>query len=91
MEDLGLSWDTMLSDQTESHTLDGIYLMKDGEIYNAQELAGRCHVCLNLLAYNEQYDSQFCATCDEWREAACSDPTCDYCLARPEKPSDYHK
>lgn len=89
MEDLGLSWDTLPSAQIESHTIDGVYLMKDGRIFNAREFEGRCHVCLTSLAYNDEYDAQFCSVCDEWREEICSDPTCDYCFTRPKKPSDY--
>lgn len=88
MDDLGLSWGEFSSTEVEHHTIEGIYLMKDGAFYNARELAEMCSVCLEPLAYHDEHDAQYCQSCDEWREEVCSDPTCEYCLARPKKPSD---
>ncbi|MDS9470433.1 hypothetical protein [Sporosarcina pasteurii] len=87
MEDLGLSWDTIHLSMTRNHTIEGTFLMKDGEVYDSHEVANRCAVCLNPLAYHDDYDSHFCPDCDEWREETCSDSSCEYCLERPEKPS----
>lgn len=89
MEDLGLSWDTYPSNEVNQESVDGLYLMKDGMFLKLNELDSRCHVCLEPLAYHDEFDAQFCAVCDEWREEACSDPTCNYCFTRPQKPSDY--
>lgn len=87
MEELGLTWDEFPSTQAENHTIEGIYLMKDGEIFNAQELSEICHVCFTSLDYHDDYDAAFCPSCDEWREEICTDTTCEYCLVRPKKPS----
>lgn len=32
-------------------------------------------------------DAVFCPDCDVWLETVCSDPDCDYCRRRPERPS----
>lgn len=89
MEDLGLSWETYAPEEAEQDSIDGLYLMKDGIIFNASELENRCHVCLEPLAYHDEFDAQYCTACDEWREDLCSDPACEYCFTRPKKPSDY--
>ncbi|AOV09244.1 hypothetical protein BI350_13235 [Sporosarcina ureilytica] len=72
---------------TKKHAIEGTFLMKDGEVYDSHEVANCCIICLNPLAYNDEYDAHFCTTCDEWREETCIDPTCEYCLERPKKPS----
>ena len=87
MGDLGLSWETIVDTPVRKNAIEGIFLMKNGKIFEWSELLSRCIVCLNSLNYNEEHDSEFCSTCDEWREDSCSDPNCEYCLARPEKPS----
>lgn len=87
MEDLGLSWDSVVHTSDRKNAIEGTFLMKNGQIFEWSELLSRCMVCLDPLAYNEEYDSEFCMTCDEWREYSCSDPNCEYCLARPERPS----
>lgn len=33
-----------------------------------------------MQVYVETFDVALCVWCDEWREAACSDPECEYCL-----------
>lgn len=87
MDDLGLSWETIISTPMRKNALEGVFLMKNGKIFEWSELLSRCMVCLDSLAYNEEHDSEFCAACDEWREDSCADPSCEYCLARPAKPS----
>ena len=57
--------------------------MNNGKIRNLLELPNHCKICLDPLDYNDEHDSIFCPSCDEWREGACSDPDCEYCLARP--------
>ncbi|MCB9619833.1 MAG: hypothetical protein H6724_10355 [Sandaracinus sp.] len=32
-------------------------------------------------------DAVFCPACDGWLEEVCSDPECDFCTRRPERPS----
>ena len=38
--------------------------------------------------YNEEFDCYYCVECNEWLENKCSNPQCDYCSNRPEKPND---
>lgn len=45
------------------------------------------HKDIKKLSYNERYDCYFCETCDIWCEKNCNDPTCYFCVGRPEKPS----
>lgn len=47
----------------------------------------KCSVCQHYLFYSDDYDSFYCKECDEWKEQKCSDPICEFCLVRPEKPS----
>ena len=37
--------------------------------------------------YSERYDARYNVETDEWIESQCSDPDCEYCLGRPERPS----
>ncbi len=85
--DLGLSRDTFTDLQAAGKKIEGTFYMKNGKILEIQDLNSHCKVCLDLLAYNDEHDSIYCQTCDEWREGACDDLDCEYCLARPIKPS----
>lgn len=38
--------------------------------------------------YCETYDAYYNPITDEWLEKKCSDPECDYCKNRPDKPSE---
>lgn len=86
MEDLGLSWET-IGQSVHEKEIEGIFLAYQGRIHKGSELSNLCMVCLESLAYNDEHDSVFCPTCDEWREPSCADPDCEYCLARPNRPS----
>ena len=46
-----------------------------------------CDVCGTEKNYNSKYDSYYCILCNTWLEKTCSDPDCDFCVQRPEKPS----
>jgi hypothetical protein len=46
-----------------------------------------CKKC-NYSDYNYKYDAEFCKNCDVWLINKCYDVTCDYCVNRPEKPSE---
>ena len=37
--------------------------------------------------YCDTHDAYYNAVLDEWLESACGDPTCEYCVGRPERPS----
>ncbi|MFS0574409.1 hypothetical protein AB1K83_02110 [Sporosarcina sp. 179-K 3D1 HS] len=87
MEDLGLSWDLIEQSVADKKEIEGIFLAYKGKIHKWSELPNLCMVCLETLDYNDEHDSVFCPTCDEWREPSCADPNCEYCLARPNKPS----
>lgn len=88
MEDLGLSWDDLLQTAEVRKPIEGIFLAKNRKIIDWVELPDHCPDCLEKLTYNDEYDSIYCSTCDDWRDIPCQDPTCEYCQARPEKPSD---
>ena len=36
-------------------------------------------------SYSEQYDAFYDNTTGEWTESKCSDPTCEFCVGRPDK------
>lgn len=36
--------------------------------------------------YSEEYDAYYNPETNEWIDSKCSDPTCEYCTKRPEKP-----
>ena len=87
MNDLEFSLEAMAASRVGKKEIEGIFLMKNGKIRELFELPNHCKVCLDPLAYNDEHDSVYCPTCDEWRETSCDDPDCEYCLARPAKPS----
>lgn len=41
-----------------------------------------------MKQYSEKFDAYYDDETDEWLESKCDDPTCEYCGARPEKPSE---
>lgn len=45
-----------------------------------------CETCGNKRIYFDTFDAFFCAQCNIWLESNCSDPTCEYCRNRPNKP-----
>jgi len=49
-----------------------------------------CPKCGNIAYYSSQSDAWYCIKCDEWLEVKCDDPSCEYCPARPDKPSGGH-
>jgi len=88
MEDLGLSWDDLLNTTTEKKAIEGIFFANKGKIIELSEIPDYCPDCLARLTYNDEFDSVFCLSCDEWRDIPCADPNCEYCIERPNKPSD---
>lgn len=51
------------------------------------EHQNNCAKCGGPLQRDEKHDAYFCAACDSWREKKCSDPECEFCAGRPERPS----
>lgn len=45
-----------------------------------------CDQCNERTKYNEMFDAYYCEPCNEWMSKKCSDPKCEYCSQRPEKP-----
>ena len=39
-----------------------------------------------MIKYSEQWDAYYDESTNEWTESKCDDPTCEYCVGRPEKP-----
>lgn len=46
-----------------------------------------CSNCTSERQYSNKYDAYYCELCNIWLEEKCSDPECQYCPTRPEKPS----
>jgi hypothetical protein len=88
MEDLGLSWDDLELTDEKVESIEGVFFANNGKIISRMELPNHCPDCLDTLAYNDEFDSIYCEDCDEWRDSPCTDPSCEYCSIRPEKPSD---
>ncbi|GKV67655.1 hypothetical protein NCCP2716_01530 [Sporosarcina sp. NCCP-2716] len=86
-------WNNMLKAALEGRTppvRDGekrVFLFHKETVIEWDEMANHCICCMEPLLYNEQFDSVFCGACDEWREASCNDPECEYCGDRPARPS----
>ena len=38
------------------------------------------------VLYSEEYDAYYYVETNEWIEPRCSDPSCHYCINRPNKP-----
>ena len=38
------------------------------------------------IAYSEEYDTYYNEETNEWVEDKCDDPTCEFCVNRPDKP-----
>ncbi len=87
-KELGKHWSDLTNFKDEPEKIGGTYLATNRKMVNWAELANHCLSCLDTIAYSDEYDSIYCATCDEWRDMTCGDPTCEYCEARPAKPSD---
>jgi ribosomal protein L37AE/L43A len=45
-----------------------------------------CPNCGARRVYHEKHDAYFCPHCNRWLEGPCSDPSCEYCLERPDTP-----
>lgn len=45
-----------------------------------------CVECSTECIRDEIYDAYFCPKCEAWRETQCGDPTCEFCVGRPDKP-----
>lgn len=39
-----------------------------------------------MKQYSERWDAYYDSNANEWLESKCDDPTCEYCVNRPEKP-----
>jgi len=38
------------------------------------------------IEYSEEHDAYYNQKTNEWTESKCDDPTCEYCINRPERP-----
>lgn len=38
------------------------------------------------IVYSEEYDTYYNEETNEWVEDKCDDPTCEFCINRPDKP-----
>jgi hypothetical protein len=46
-----------------------------------------CPNCNSERQYSNKYDAYYCELCNIWLEEKCEDEGCDFCVERPEKPS----
>ncbi|MHA6258552.1 hypothetical protein ACXYMX_01445 [Sporosarcina sp. CAU 1771] len=88
LEDLGLHMNDVKDLAYSSKKIEGIFFANKRKIIESSDALEHCSTCLELLEYNDEFDSSYCGSCNEWREFSCADPDCEYCLERPEKPSD---
>ena len=88
MEDLGLHWNDFEDLALMNKRIEGTFLARGGKIVEWTELSNHCPECLDPLKYNDEFDSTYCKSCNEWQELICADPHCEHCIQRPEKPSD---
>ena len=50
-----------------------------------------CLRCGSKIKLSDIFDAEFCDRCDEWLIDKCSDPNCEFCSQRPDKPSQAEK
>ncbi|HWI47935.1 MAG TPA: hypothetical protein VNU45_06900 [Rummeliibacillus sp.] len=55
------------------HKYLGTFLAINKKLIRTDELQDYCYKCFSLLRYNEEFDTNFCARCNEWRDIARSD------------------
>lgn len=53
--------------------------------FNPEDEIG-CFKCGSKNSYNFEFDSNYCATCNEWLEGTCKDADCPFCPTRPKYP-----
>jgi hypothetical protein len=50
----------------------------------------KCPVCGaqgKYSYYDDGYDAYYCEPCNKWIDEKCSDPECEWCSKRPERPN----
>lgn len=52
------------------------------------QIEEKCQNCGGHISLSENYDAKYCLSCDVWKESACSDSDCNFCVNRPSKPSE---
>jgi hypothetical protein len=45
-----------------------------------------CHKCGTSIIYGIEADATLCPSCNVWLESACSDPNCQFCANRSDRP-----
>lgn len=46
------------------------------------------HDCESTKKLCTKHDAYYCESCDAWLETKCTDPDCEFCYTRPERPSE---
>lgn len=57
-------------------------------MYLRRDMATKCEKCGQSGVRIEKVDAYACLKCDVWLEKLCSDPRCEFCTIRPDKPSE---
>lgn len=47
-----------------------------------------CNTKKKYSSWDDGYDAYYCDKCDIWLEPKCSNPECEFCSTRPDKPSE---
>jgi len=68
--------------------IEGTFLAMERRLIDIEDLRDYCPSCVQLLRFSDDYDALYCATCNEWVEVTCDDPTCEACQHRPATPLD---
>lgn len=66
--------------------VEGVFLLVNDRVISTEELDDYCNDCFEILSYHDEFDACYCEPCNAWREAACTDPSCEYCELRPKRP-----
>jgi hypothetical protein len=45
-----------------------------------------CNRCGHKTERSGEFDALYCASCNRWTERTCSQPDCEFCTKRPERP-----
>jgi hypothetical protein len=43
--------------------------------------------CGSERQYSNRYDAYYCELCNKWIDDKCTNPECEFCSKRPDKPS----
>jgi len=51
----------------------------------------KCNCKSVARTFSAKHDAYFCEHCDMWLEPKCTDDACEFCVNRPQLPSEAHR